>query len=65
MFSFKPVSVDPQQALLLPPFADLLALVNTTLFLCGAADRAVSQDSSTVVVHSAGWVGLDKVGRGL
>jgi len=25
-------------ALLLPPFADLLALVNTTLFLCGAAD---------------------------
>lgn len=25
-------------ALLLPPFADLLALVNTILFLCGAAD---------------------------
>ena len=28
------------QALLLPPFADILALVNTTLFLCGAADPA-------------------------
>lgn len=30
----------PSKALLLPPFADLLALVNTTLFLCGAADLA-------------------------
>ncbi|CAJ1403736.1 unnamed protein product [Effrenium voratum] len=29
-------------ALLLPPFADILALVNITLFLCGAADGTTS-----------------------
>jgi hypothetical protein len=34
-----PMSPSFPKALLLPPFADLLALVNTTLFLCGAAEQ--------------------------
>lgn len=38
LFSVQPRHGAFFAALLLPPFADILALVNTTLFVCGAAD---------------------------
>ena len=44
-------------ALLLPPFADLLALVNTTLFLCGAADGT----TACLFVVASNWNSL--IGR--